>query len=201
MKKTDTKAKIINAAFELFSKNGYNATTTRELAKKAGVNEVTLFRLFKSKENLYREMLSYYANIEFIADKVHFEVKGDARTDMRNILEQMIKPIPVRNKIIKLIMLDAHTNPVVKKRLTEFPKGLQKFFTEYLQTIVPEEEARDIDYNMASLILLSYLLRYSILESMIGKDPFNANDDENIEKFLDIFLYGILKPDRMPGGD
>jgi AcrR family transcriptional regulator len=201
LKKKDTKTKIIHAAFEVFSKKGYNSTTTKELAKKAGVNEVTLFRLFKKKENLYKEMLAYYANIEFIADQVHFEIKGDTRKDLRNILEEMITTIPVRNKIIKLIMLDAHTNPIVKKRLTEFPMGLQKFFKEYLQTVIPEESARDIDYDIASLILLSYILRYSILESMIGRDPFGANEDENIDRFLDIFLHGILKPAGTQGGD
>lgn len=201
MKKKNSREKIILAAFEVFSKKGYKATTTKELAKKAGVNEVTLFRIFKNKENLYREMLNYYANIDFISTQIHLEVTGDAHTDLRNFLKAVIQPIPMRNKIIKLIMMDAHSNPIVKKKLNEFPRALYYFFAEYLKTVLPRKYTRDVDIDIASLILLSYLLRYSILDSMIGKDPFNADDEKNIEKFLDIFLYGILNQGADKGDD
>lgn len=44
-----TEDRILDAAEELFASHGYTATTTRALAQRAGVNEVTLFRRFGSK--------------------------------------------------------------------------------------------------------------------------------------------------------
>lgn len=41
-----TRTKILQAAQKLFARHGYDGTTTRDLAQKAGVAEGTLFRLF-----------------------------------------------------------------------------------------------------------------------------------------------------------
>ncbi len=49
---------ILETARKLFSTKGYSAVTTREIAKEANVNEVTIFRLFQSKENLFEQVIS-----------------------------------------------------------------------------------------------------------------------------------------------
>ncbi len=59
MARIDTRSNILNAALELFASNGYTNTTTRLIADVAGVNEVTIFRHFGSKEALYQEVISY----------------------------------------------------------------------------------------------------------------------------------------------
>ena len=43
----------------LFGEKGYTATTIREVAEKAGVSELTIFRNFKNKENLLGRVLFY----------------------------------------------------------------------------------------------------------------------------------------------
>lgn len=48
---------IVRAAVTQFAKNGYYGTSTREIAKAAGINEVTLFRVFSNKRNLYLKAL------------------------------------------------------------------------------------------------------------------------------------------------
>lgn len=45
--------KILGAAVALFARHGYHGTSTREIARKAGVSENTLFRHFASKEELF----------------------------------------------------------------------------------------------------------------------------------------------------
>ena len=52
LKAESTRQRIITAATNLFGKVGYTRATTRSIASTAGVNEVTLFRLFGSKQNL-----------------------------------------------------------------------------------------------------------------------------------------------------
>ena len=47
--------RILQATFELMSDKGYAAVSTREIVLQAGVAEVTIFRRFTSKENLFRQ--------------------------------------------------------------------------------------------------------------------------------------------------
>jgi len=49
---TDKQKSIIKAAIELFSVKGYAATSTREIAQKAGVAEGSIFKLFPTKKDL-----------------------------------------------------------------------------------------------------------------------------------------------------
>ena len=48
----DTQARILAAAARIFARNGLARATTRSIAEEAGVNEVTIFRHFKTKERL-----------------------------------------------------------------------------------------------------------------------------------------------------
>jgi len=50
---SETQKRIGKAAFSLFAKSGYKATTTKQIAKSAGVNESTLFKNFKNKKDLF----------------------------------------------------------------------------------------------------------------------------------------------------
>jgi AcrR family transcriptional regulator len=50
--------KIIDHAITLFARSGYSGCSTKEIAKRADVTEGSLFRLYKSKSNLFTEALS-----------------------------------------------------------------------------------------------------------------------------------------------
>jgi len=53
-----THQKLLQVTCRLFAESGYQGTTTRRIADAAGVNEVTLFRHFGSKDALIRAALS-----------------------------------------------------------------------------------------------------------------------------------------------
>lgn len=53
----DTRETILAAALEVYSRYGFRGATTRRIAEAAGVNEVTIFRHFGSKETLLGEAL------------------------------------------------------------------------------------------------------------------------------------------------
>ena len=52
-KKTDVPSRIIRAAVALFSRQGYHGTSTRDIARLADVSEVTLYRYFEHKEDIF----------------------------------------------------------------------------------------------------------------------------------------------------
>ena len=53
----DTHQKLLEAAARVFARCGLEGATTREIAREAGVNEVTLFRHFQSKDKLLSAVL------------------------------------------------------------------------------------------------------------------------------------------------
>jgi len=61
---TEKQEKILQAALQLFAKEGYHATSTNKVAKEAGVSEGLIFRHFGNKEGLLKAIL------EFGADKL-----------------------------------------------------------------------------------------------------------------------------------
>ncbi len=59
-----TRERILAAAARVFAQHGASGATTRRIAERAGVNEVTLFRLFRSKEALLTEAVHLSAACE-----------------------------------------------------------------------------------------------------------------------------------------
>jgi AcrR family transcriptional regulator len=52
-----TRERLLAAALAVFAEKGYRAATTREIAARAGVAELTLFRHFSSKQGLFDVLL------------------------------------------------------------------------------------------------------------------------------------------------
>src|SRR5665648_116432 len=64
----NTQDKILNASIVLFSQKGYSSVTTKEISKEACVSEMTLFRHFESKHNLFEKAFDKFVfSPKFIA--------------------------------------------------------------------------------------------------------------------------------------
>ena len=61
MKDENTRDLLLQAALKLISEKGYLGATTRDIAREAGVSEVTLFRHFGTKKRLFEELLNKYS--------------------------------------------------------------------------------------------------------------------------------------------
>lgn len=60
---------IVNAAYQVFSKNGYKRASTNEIVKIAGISKGLLFHYFKTKENLY--LYLYKTGITIVKERVY----------------------------------------------------------------------------------------------------------------------------------
>ena len=52
MRTTDTKERLIKAALDLFSENGYEGTSVDQIAKVVGIKAPSIYAHFKGKEEL-----------------------------------------------------------------------------------------------------------------------------------------------------
>ncbi len=77
MGKLTAREKVMEAATLLFGEKGYTATTIREVAEKAGVSELTIFRNFKNKENLFRESIILRTTPVALLEEIEEQFTGD----------------------------------------------------------------------------------------------------------------------------
>ena len=55
--KADIRKRILNVSKRLFLKKGFRETTTRDIAREAGINLSNLYHYFPSKDELFRQLL------------------------------------------------------------------------------------------------------------------------------------------------
>jgi len=67
---TERRKQIIWVATELFARQGFKATTTRQIAQQARINEAIIFRHFPHKEDLDWTIIDQQCCI-LIADHIH----------------------------------------------------------------------------------------------------------------------------------
>lgn len=113
------KKKTIEAAIKLFAKQGYNGTSTLQIAKEAGVSQATVFKYFKTKEDLL------YSITLPVLPKLYLVFLG--RVQNANSLQELIRYI-VRDRFefleensntVKIIYSEILTNENLKKQVIE----------------------------------------------------------------------------------
>ena len=103
----NTRRKILNAALDLFSEKGFHASTTRNIAKNAGVNEVTLFRHFKTKAALFQatieEIMQTDFNVHIFLGDLNFPLKPEDA--IRLAVEAIFEIIERNPRAVRLLIL------------------------------------------------------------------------------------------------
>src|ERR1700704_523393 len=82
-KKEDTKTRIVAAALALFQSRGFDATTTKAIARKARVAEGTVFNYFPTKEDIALYFLEQEVELAMAA------VRGNARLRKASLDEKL----------------------------------------------------------------------------------------------------------------
>lgn len=110
----DTQDRILQVAIRLYAESGYHGTTTRRLAEEAGVNEVTLFRHFGSKDVLLRTAIEQYAG----KDRTHLDFETDEpEGELHRWAHAVFDHFYGKRNLIRRVMAD----------IVEFPEMAPRF--------------------------------------------------------------------------
>jgi AcrR family transcriptional regulator len=97
----------VRAALELFTTQGYHASTTPQLARKAGVAEGTIYRHFESKEHLLNEL--YRAALRLLLSFVQeAPTNAPCRDRLQAVAEQWRDLAATDPALVKLVFLTEH---------------------------------------------------------------------------------------------
>ncbi|SDG84382.1 TetR/AcrR family transcriptional regulator [Desulfosporosinus hippei] len=184
-----TEDKIIDAAIVLFSQKGYTAVTTKEIAKEAGVSEMTLFRHFENKHNLFERAFDRFVfTPKFIA--LFENLEWNLERDLFNICSSYQDVLRKNQKIILMHLKNDEFNPQFEKMLLKFPNEFKNLLSSYFE----EMRNRGVIVENPETLAVSFLatnfgLFFTSL--VMSKLTFNTDLQTCISNYVKIFTKGI----------
>ncbi|XKK19348.1 TetR/AcrR family transcriptional regulator [Bacillus sp. CB102A.1] len=135
MTKISAKERILEAAISLFGEKGYSSTTTREIAEKAKVSEVTIFRHFGNKEKLFKEGIILKTTPVAILADLTTKLTGDVEHDL-NLLGNIYMEINIpKVSQIWAVLIEARQNEEMKGLFNEINMRLIDHLVTYLNKL------------------------------------------------------------------
>lgn len=187
-----TEQKIVDATIFLLDKEGISGTTTKKIAKKAEVSEVTVFRKFKSKNNLLKIAKIYYS--DYFLEKINDIFNDYEDTDLESLLKHiwwnLVNFLDDNMDIIKIALDELMSNHEEEKIFSKFSDEVLKNLTKIFQEQIDKGKIRIINPSAAALTVYSVIVEGIIFwkfESKVSNDDINKYLDD----FLDIFINGI----------
>ncbi|MBH0161471.1 TetR/AcrR family transcriptional regulator [Fictibacillus sp. 26RED30] len=195
---SDKQRKILEAAIDTFSEKGYAASSTSEIAKKAGVAEGTIFRHFKTKKELLLAIVTPTV-AKFVAPffiksftKEVFENEYEHYEDFirviaKNRLEFVRKQFPVLKIFIQEIAFHDELREPFQKLFTEhvyqkFKKTIEHFQEKGEIVPLPPETIM----RMTASSIIGYILPRFLLFSDKEWD-----DEKEIDQIVAFIMYGL----------
>ncbi|MEZ4947248.1 MAG: TetR/AcrR family transcriptional regulator [Cyclobacteriaceae bacterium] len=128
--------KIMDAAFSLIAKQGYESTSIAQIAKEAGVSKGLMYNYFDSKEDLLEKLVNGAMSE---GDKVIGELLSeDPKVTLQNIIEWFFKELKERPEYWTLmteLTFRIGKFKFVHDMATAKMKGYTTFLTELLQQL------------------------------------------------------------------
>ena len=186
----DVREQLLEAALKVFADAGFRGATTRRIAQEAGVNEVTLFRQFGSKEGLILEaVLRSVARLrdETILPMVPVDPAGELLDWTTRHFEFVLR----NNRLIKAAMADAQSHPdmaCIGDRIGTSTKLRLRAYLEALRAA--DMCAPDVDLAVAANVLSGV-----VFADAMGRDvhahcyPYSA--EEAPQRYVAFFLRAI----------
>ena len=190
---------MIAAAAALFAAKGFNGTTTREIAKAAGVSEALVFKHFPTKQALYAAILAEKVSVNELLEAVEESAKKrDDRRVFMLIAGFRIRP-GVDPTLLRLLLFSALEGHELSDLF--FAKHHKIFYDHlaaYIRLRIDEGAFRDVDPLLAARAFIGIVVHHRLLHEIFGV-PLHRSHDETVSTYVDVFLNGLVRRMSAPG--
>jgi len=190
---SENRQRIIDAAVEIVAKVGYARATTKVIAEAAGVNEVTLFRHFGNKKNLFSAAIELYGG-PALTPIIEAQLTGDYRQDLTTVGNIFIEILLERREMLRLLLCESAHIPEVRTVLARNPRELRKMLARYLQSQMEKGTIKEQHPEALAQAFLGMFFAYAISLNVLDEaiKPVLSNS-QLVSQFVDIFVTGTLK--------
>lgn len=180
MSKEERREQILESALNIFVDKGYNGATTLDISKEAGISEVTLFRYFDSKKQMFMEAIEPIL-VTGLEESIVASRDLKPREKLKFILKNRIKFISNHHEVIKLILMESQINPEV----ADFNYINQIILM--LKDSIREAGIEVEDENFSIRILMGSILSFLYLPEA---------SEEKINSYIDSFIHSFIKNNK-----
>ena len=193
----DTKERILAAALDMFSQNGYAGTNIRELTASLGLVKSSMYKHFKSKEEIWNtlldEMIAYYA--EHFGSPEHLPPVPDSAEGLVALTMQMAD-FTIHDEMViktrKLLTIEQFRDERARELATKhFLTGLRDMFTPIFAGMMDRGLLRQDD---PAMLAFAYTAPISALIHLCDREPDKTDAAmAQIEAFSRHFItvYGV----------
>ena len=175
----DTKQRILEAALEMFSSKGYAGTNIRELTASLGLVKSSMYKHFKSKEDIWNtlldELILYYK--ERFGSPDHLPPVPDSLEELAALTMRMVDFTVHDEKVIKtrkLLMIEQYRDDRARKLASQhFLIGLKDMFTDIFAGMMDKGLIRQDD---PAMLALAYTTPISALIQLCDREPEKAEE-------------------------
>ena len=170
----DTKERILDAALEMFSQNGYAGTNIRELSASLGLVKSGVYKHYESKEAIWNalldKMIAYYE--EHFGSAEHLPPVPDTPEELVRMTMQMVNVTVHDERIVmtrKLLSIEQFRDERARNLATKhFLTGLTDMFTRLFRGMMDRGLLRDDDPKM---LAFAYIAPISALIHLCDREP------------------------------
>ena len=187
----DTSQKIIDATMALIRDKGYVATTTKDIAHLAGVNECTLFRKFKNKKDIVLSGIAqekWRANITpELFQNVVWELQPDLEMFMTTYMDRITPDFVNLSIGLRAPQLYDETAPMIMK----VPQAFISSLIEYFEKMEQLGKINHMDFESLAMTIFSSTFGYTFLKSSFHQELTSLDREQFIKNSVAVFLNGI----------
>ena len=190
-----TREKLLNAARDEFASHGYQGSTTRMIAEHAGVSEVTLFRHFPGKLELFKAVLEEYSTLRLFTPEFAGELTWDLRTDLETIAGRFCGMLEHSTEAMVVSISEAMRLPELRALVAEPPRRQRAFLAEYLAEQIRRGNCRKLaEPATAAQAFLAVFFELAISRKLYPEtNTAHASSAPSmpVVEIVDLFMRGI----------
>ena len=173
-------------ATHLFAKYGLEGTTTKDIAKAAGVSPGLLYHYYASKEELLLSVVKRFSESESFSQRLQSYFELPVEDGLARIVTELGEEMRRNKEVFWIIMRAAAIFPTVGQALREQRSQDRSGLVRYFETKMDQGELRPLDPQATASLLIHVVMMNYITEE---------ESDFKVEEFVDSLLYGIKKRD------
>ena len=211
MDRGNTKQEILEAALELFSVQGFEATSVSQIADAVGIRKASLYSHFENKQAILDALVknvlaqyeehSIFARTDWEKDADHFPLTPDAAVQMVLGQIEYILHDPTISRARKMLVIEQFQNPELAKLQTRqnYADVLQ-YFTGLVKQLIRREVLAEGD---PQIMAAQFCLPISVWINLCDREPEREGEvaalvDRHIRQFFAVYQKNDARKEERP---
>src|SRR5918992_917839 len=185
------RGQILEAARRVFAERGFRRTTTREVARAAGVSEGTIYNYFEDKDALLMAILEELNETERRAEDFEEGMATDFRGFLEGYLRRRMSLIWENREVFRVVLSEMLVNVELRDRyLRQVVDPTMRIAEENFRSRMEQGEVRETDAPLAMRSVAGSVLGVLVL-GLLGDEEIYSRSDEVPDILAGLLIHGL----------